>query len=161
MEVASWPGEWAKFSIGSKKDAIKDNYQRRQTKGDSDMDSFNTSGCPAIRVVMMPRDANAHNTIFGGVLLSYIDQAGFIEAMRQAEHRYVTIAMNRVEFKKPVFIGDIVSFYADTTRIGTTSISIHVKVQCHRQGTLIILTEADLIFVATDKDNNPVPVLED
>ena len=121
------------------------------------------SGEPAIRVVMMPRDANAHNTIFGGVILSYIDQAGFTEASRQAPHRYVTITMNKVEFKKPVFIGDIVSFYADTTRIGTTSISVHVTVKGERRcpnqtGQRLVLTEADLTYVAIDEDNNPVPL---
>ncbi len=124
------------------------------------------SGEPAIRVVMMPRDANANNTIFGGVILSYIDQAGFIEASRQAPHRYVTIAMDKVEFKKPVFIGDIVSFYADTTRIGRTSISIHVTVKGERRcpgqaGQRLILTEAVLTYVATDDDNKPVPIFDD
>ncbi len=91
------------------------------------------TGEPAIRVVMMPRDANANNTIFGGVILSYLDQAGFTEALRQAPHRYVTIAMDKVEFKKPVFIGDIVSFYAETTRIGRTSVSVHVTVKGERR----------------------------
>ena len=123
------------------------------------------SGEPAIRVVMMPRDANAHNTIFGGVILSYIDQAGFTEASRQAPHRYVTITMNKVEFKKPVFIGDIVSFYADTTRIGTTSISVHVTVKgerrCPNQPCQpLILTEADLSYVAIDDDGKPIPIFD-
>ena len=125
-----------------------------------------SSGEPAIRVVMMPRDANAHNTIFGGVILSYIDQAGFIEASRQAQHRYVTITMDKVEFKKPVFIGDIVSFYADTTRIGRTSLSVHVTVKgehrCPDQPCQpLILTEADLTFVAIDDDGKPIPIFED
>ena len=123
------------------------------------------SGEPAIRVVMMPRDANANNTIFGGVILSYIDQAGFIEASRQAPHRYVTIAMDKVEFKKPVLIGDIVSFYADTTRIGKTSMSVHVTVKgehrCPDQTCQpLILTEADLTFVAIDDNNKPVPIFD-
>ncbi len=123
------------------------------------------SGEPAIRVVMMPRDANAHNTIFGGVILSYIDQAGFTEASRQAPHRYVTITMNKVEFKKPVFIGDIVSFYADTTRIGTTSISVHVTVKGERRCPdqpcqPLILTEADLSYVAIDDDGKPMPIFD-
>ncbi len=118
---------------------------------------------PAIRVVMMPRDANANHTIFGGVLLSYIDQAGFIEASRQAPHRYVTIAMEKVEFKKPVFIGDIVSFYAETTRIGRTSISVHVRVTgIHRAAGQPseprVLTEADLTFVAVDDHHNPIAI---
>ena len=121
------------------------------------------SGEPAIRVVMMPRDANANHTIFGGVILSYIDQAGFIEASRQAQHRYVTIAMDKVEFKKPVFIGDIVSFYAETTRIGKTSISVHVRVTGIRRAEggpaeSEVLTEADLTFVAIDEHHNPIAI---
>ncbi|MEE9297117.1 MAG: acyl-CoA thioesterase, partial [Phycisphaerae bacterium] len=123
------------------------------------------SGEPAIRVVMMPRDANANNTIFGGVILSYIDQAGFIEASRQAPHRYVTIAMDKVEFKKPVFVGDIVSFYAQTTRIGRTSISVHVTVKgehrCPGQSCdPEVLTEADLTYVAIDDNHKPLPIFQ-
>ena len=114
---------------------------------------------------MMPRDANANNTIFGGVILSYIDQAGFIEASRQAPHRYVTITMDKVEFKKPVFIGDIVSFYAETTRIGRTSLSVHVTVKgehrCADQPCQpLILTEADLSYVAIDDDGKPIPIFD-
>ncbi len=121
---------------------------------------------PAIRVVMMPRDANANHTIFGGVILSYIDQAGFTEAMRQAPHRYVTIAMDKVEFKEPVFIGDIVSFYAETTRVGRTSLSVHVTVKGARQipdqpAACVVLTEADLTFVAIDDRNKPTPIFPD
>ncbi len=121
---------------------------------------------PAIRVVMMPRDANANHTIFGGVILSYIDQAGFVECLRQAPHRYVTIAMDQVEFKKPVFIGDIVSFYAETTRIGRTSISVHVTVKCEHRSNLDaapaeILTEADLTYVSVDEQHRPVKVFDD
>ncbi len=121
---------------------------------------------PAIRVVMMPRDANANHTIFGGVILSYIDQAGFTEAMRQAPHRYVTIAMDKVEFKEPVFIGDIVSFYADTTRVGRTSLNVHVTVKGSRQtpgqaAGCIVLTEADLTYVAVDDHNKPIPIFTD
>ena len=99
------------------------------------------------------------------MILSYIDQAGFIEASRQAPHRYVTITMDKVEFKKPVFIGDIVSFYADTTRIGTTSISVHVIVKGERRCPdqpcqPLILTEADLSYVAIDDDGKPIPIFD-
>ena len=121
---------------------------------------------PAIRVVMMPRDANANNTIFGGVILSYIDQAGFTEAMRQAAHRYVTIAMDKVEFKQPVLIGDIVSFYAETTRVGRTSLDVHVTVKGSRQipgrpAACVVLTEADLTYVAIDDHHKPTPIFSD
>lgn len=121
------------------------------------------SGEPAIRVVMMPRDANANGSIFGGIVLSYIDQAGFVECYRQVPHRYVTIAMDKVEFHKPVSIGDIVSFYAKTTKVGRTSISVHVDVKadrhCHPQPCIQeMLTEADLVYVAIDENHKPIPV---
>jgi len=121
---------------------------------------------PAIRVVMMPRDANANNTIFGGIILSYIDQAGFVECQRQAPHRYVTIAMDQVEFKKPVFIGNIVSFYAQTNHVGRTSIRVHVTVRReHRSEGLpcetVIVTEADLTYVAVDEHQTPISVFEE
>jgi acyl-coenzyme A thioesterase PaaI-like protein len=79
---------------------------------------------PAIRVVMMPRDTNAEGTIFGGVILSYIDQAAFVEARRQAHHRYVTVCMREVVFKEPVFMGDVLSLYGETARLGKTSITV-------------------------------------
>ncbi len=120
---------------------------------------------PAIRVVMMPRDANANNTIFGGVLLSYIDQAGFVECTRQAPHSYVTVAMDKVEFHEPVFIGDIVSFYADTVSVGRTSIKVHVTVKAQRReqcppDPLVTLTEANLVYVAIDAAHHAIPVFD-
>ena len=89
---------------------------------------------PAIRVVMMPRDTNAANTIFGGVLLSYIVQAGFVEARRQATHRYVTVSMHEVQFHEPVFVGDVVSFNCETLKIGRSSITVRVTVMAERFG---------------------------
>ena len=76
---------------------------------------------PAIRVLMMPRDTNAHGTIFGGVILSYIDQAGAIEARRQGCNLIVTVSMDKIVFHQPVQVGDLVSFWTETKRIGTTS----------------------------------------
>ena len=122
------------------------------------------STCPAIRAVMMPRDTNAANTIFGGVLLSYIDQAGFVEARRQAHHRYVTVAMREVVFHQPVFVGDVVSFNCRTTRIGRTSITVRVTVTADRfdrPGETIKVTEAEVVFVAIDEECRPVPILGD
>src|SRR5205809_4350635 len=90
----------------------------------------------AIRLTMMPRDTNAHGTVFGGVILSYIDVAGGVEAIRHTKHnRFVTVAMKEVIFHEPVFIGDLVSFYAETKRVGNTSIAIHVIVEAERFGT--------------------------
>ncbi len=118
---------------------------------------------PAIRVVMMPRDTNASGTIFGGVILSYIDQAAFVEARRQACHRYVTVMMNQVDFKQPVYVGDTLTLYAETTRIGRTSVHIHVNVVADRftePGTSIPVTEADVVFVAIDDQGRPTPIEE-
>ncbi len=118
------------------------------------------SPIPAIRVVMMPRDTNAADTIFGGVLLSYIDQAGFVEARRQAKHHYVTVSMREVKFHQPVFVGDVVSFHCETLRIGRTSITIRITVTADRfEGHEVIkVTDAEVVFVAIDADCNPVPI---
>ena len=116
---------------------------------------------PAIRVIMMPKDTNALGTIFGGIILSYIDQAGAVEAFRRVRGRIVTVAMREVEFHHPVFVGDLVSFYADTVRIGTTSITVKVTVEADRKtggGERIKVTEAEVIFVHVDDDNQPRPI---
>jgi len=116
----------------------------------------------AIRLTMMPRDTNAHGTVFGGVILSYIDVAGGVEAIRYTSHnRFVTVAMKEVIFHEPVFVGDLVSFYATTTRIGNTSISIHVDVEAERFGTpgvLVKVTEAEITFVAIDESREKVKI---
>src|ERR1700741_4298448 len=90
---------------------------------------------PAIRVVMLPRDTNSQGTIFGGVILSYIDMAGAIEAHRQTGmDRFVTVAMREVIFHAPVFVGDLVSFYSETVKVGTTSITTRVLVEAESYG---------------------------
>ena len=116
---------------------------------------------PAIRVLMMPRDTNAHGTIFGGVILSYIDQAGAIEARRQGCQLMVTVSMDKVVFRQPVFVGDLVSFYTDLLRVGRTSITVHVSVWSQRRfggGEFVHVTEADVTMVAVDDDFKPTPV---
>src|SRR5215217_1203463 len=106
----------------------------------------------AIRLTMMPRDTNAHGTVFGGIILSYIDVAGGVESIRHTKHnRFVTVAMKEVIFHEPVYIGDLVSFYARTVKVGNTSISIHVDVEAERfgnHGQVVKVTSADLTFVA-------------
>ncbi len=116
----------------------------------------------AIRLTMMPRDTNAHGTVFGGIILSYIDVAGGVEAVRHTKHeRFVTVAMNEVIFHEPVFIGDLVSFYAKTTRVGNTSITIHVDVEAERfgnHGEVVKVTSADLTFVAINEKREKVKI---
>ncbi len=116
---------------------------------------------PAIRVVLLPRDTNERGTIFGGIILSYIDLAGAVEARRQGNQRFVTIAMKEIVFKKPVYVGDVVSFYASTLKVGTTSITIHVDVEAQRRGDATQVqkvTEADVVYVAVDESGRPVPL---
>jgi acyl-CoA thioesterase YciA len=116
---------------------------------------------PAIRVLMMPRDTNAHGTIFGGVILSYIDQAGAIEARRQGLNLMVTVSMDKVVFHEPVFVGDLVSFWTDTLRIGTTSITTKVVCEAIR-GTdpnkKVVVTEAHVVYVNVGADRKPAPI---
>ena len=116
----------------------------------------------AIRLTMMPRDTNAHGTIFGGVILSYIDVAGGVEAVRRTGHdRFVTVAMKEVIFHQPVFVGDLVSFYATTTKVGNTSITIKVIVEAERFGThgqVIRVTEAEVIYVAINQYREKVKI---
>ncbi len=119
------------------------------------------AGCPAIRRVMMPRDTNALGTIFGGVILSEIDLAAAIEAQRHWPKRVVTIAMDGVEFHHPVNVGDLVSLYASTERIGRTSVRVRVEVWARNRfgsGENVRVTEAHVTMVAVDEDLNPTPI---
>ena len=116
---------------------------------------------PAIRVLMMPRDTNAHGTIFGGVILSYIDQAGAIEARRQGLQFMVTVSMDKVVFHEPVFVGDLVSFWTETLRIGNTSITTKVVVEAIRAGDpskRVVVTEAHVVYVNIGEDRKPAPI---
>jgi acyl-CoA thioesterase YciA len=116
---------------------------------------------PAIRVLMMPRDTNAHGTIFGGVILSYIDQAGAIEARRQGLQLMVTVSMDKVVFHEPVFVGDLVSFWTETLRIGNTSITTKVVVEAIRAGDpsrRVTVTEAQVVYVNIGEDRRPKPI---
>ena len=116
----------------------------------------------AIRLTMMPRDTNAHGTVFGGVILSYIDVAGGVEAVRHTKHdRFVTVAMQEIIFHEPVFIGDLVSFYAETTKVGRTSITIHVDVEAERFGShwqKVKVTSAEVTFVAINQFREKVVI---
>src|ERR1043166_2308508 len=111
---------------------------------------------PAILITMLPRDTNSQGTIFGGVILSYIDMAGAIEAHRKTGmDRFVTVAIREVIFHQPVFVGDLVSFYSETVRIGTTSITTRVIVEAERYGEpgqKARVTEAAGVYVGVCKD---------
>ena len=117
---------------------------------------------PTLRVTMLPRDTNARGTIFGGVILSHIDLAGAVAASRQAAQRnFVTRAMREVEFIAPVYVGDVVSFYASVLRLGTTSVTIKVDVEAERAkepSCKVKVTAAEVIYVAVDEAGNPIPL---
>jgi acyl-CoA thioesterase YciA len=118
---------------------------------------------PAIKVMLLPKDTNALGTIFGGVIASHIDLASAVEARKVASHRYVTKALREVEFHEPVFVGDIVSFFTETVRVGRTSITVRVLVEAERwgsgQGERVNVTEAEVVLVAVDASGRPIPVL--
>ena len=116
---------------------------------------------PVLRVVPMPADANHHGDIFGGWIMSQADIAGGIVAARHARGRVATVAVNSFTFKQPVFIGDVLSFYADIVRVGNTSITVNVEVYAQRNPEdieTVKVTEATLTFVATDGNRRPKPV---
>ena len=118
---------------------------------------------PAIRITLLPRDTNPQGTIFGGIILSYIDMAGAVEAHRRTRiERFVTVAMREVVFHRPVFVGDLVSFYAETVRIGTTSITTRVIVEAERYGGTsnerVRVTEAEVIYVAVDEHRQKMKI---
>lgn len=113
----------------------------------------------ALRVVTMPKDTNQYGTIFGGVILSYIDQAGFVEARRHGVHRWVTASLDAVEFKAPVRVGDVVNFWAHTTRMGTKSVTVRIEVEAQRYNTgeSVVVTSAQLTMVSVDAEGKPIP----
>ena len=119
---------------------------------------------PAIRVVLMPKDTNAHGTIFGGVILSYIDIAAAIEVRKHTLKKIVTKAMHEAVFVAPVFVGDLVSFYTDLVRIGRTSITVKVIVEADRVSNpreRVRVTQAEVIYVAIDDNRHPIPIRDE
>lgn len=115
---------------------------------------------PAIRVLMMPRDTNAHGTIFGGHILSLIDQAGAIAAHGTGARKVVTVSVREVVFKHPVHVGDIVSCYAAVTRVGNTSLTVQVRVVAEDPVArdCAEVTTAELVYVHVDEAGKPTPL---
>lgn len=115
--------------------------------------------CPAVRVGMFPKDTNATGTnIFGGVILSHMDIAGAIAAREVTEHRVFTVSFDKVVFKQPVHIGDVLTCWSEVVRIGTTSITTRITVEAQRRGVFIPVTEGEAVYVAVDDDGHPIPV---
>jgi acyl-CoA thioesterase YciA len=113
----------------------------------------------ALRVVMMPRDANNYGSIFGGVILSYIDQAGYIEARHHGTHRWVTASLDRVDFRAPVHVGDVVSFLTMTESTGRSSVKVRVRVESERYATgdVVHVTDACMTMVAVNAAGKSIP----
>ena len=113
---------------------------------------------PTLRVVPMPADANQSGDIFGGWIMSQVDIAGSIAALRIARGRVATVAVNSFQFRQPVLVGDLVSFYAEVVRVGRTSITVNVEVYAQRRPEreeVVKVTEATLTFVAIDEMRRP------
>ena len=111
-----------------------------------------------IRVMAMPADTNAAGDIFGGWLMSQVDIAGSVIARRRTQGRTVTVAVDSFQFKQPVFVGDVISCYAHITRVGNTSMTVHVRAFAERHGQSheqLQVTEADLTYVAVDEQRKP------
>ena len=115
-------------------------------------------GMPQLRVVPMPADANIHGDVFGGWIMAQVDIAGSLPAVRRANGRVATVAVNSFVFKQPVLVGDLLSFYANVVRVGTTSVTVNVEVYAERmrlQTEVVKVTEATLTYVATGADRKP------
>ena len=113
---------------------------------------------PAIKIVAMPKDANAGGSIFGGWIMSQIDIAGVVPALERAQGKIVTVAVNSIEFHESIFIGDLISCYAEVIKTGCTSITIKVEVYAERylsNRQTVKVTEAELIYVALDENRKP------
>ena len=116
---------------------------------------------PVLRVMPMPADANVHGDVFGGWIMSQVDIAGSLPAVRRANGRVATVAVNSFVFKQPVFVGDLLSFYADVVKVGRTSITVFVEVYAQRNrlvDSIVKVTEATLTYVATDEERRPRPL---
>jgi acyl-CoA thioesterase YciA len=113
---------------------------------------------PALRVIPMPSDASHTGDIFGGWIMSHVDLAGSVPAVRLAKGRVATVAVNSFVFKQPVFVGDVVSFYAEIIKVGRTSITVDVQVYSQRlpeRQHCVKVTEAILTYVAVDSERRP------
>jgi len=120
--------------------------------------SSDTSFQSALRTLLMPKDANIHGTIFGGVVLSLIDQASFVEARKHGMHRWLTASIDRVDFKKPIRIGDIAHLYTRTISTGSSSVLVEIRVDAERydSGKIIEVTRAKSTMVSVDMHMKPI-----
>ena len=125
-------------------------------------DSVNLpQGQPTLRVVAMPSDCSYTGDVFGGWVMAQVDIAGSIPALHRARGRVATVAVNSFQFKNPLFMGDLVSFYAEIVKVGKTSLTVDVEVYAQRDPSkpvCVKVTEATLTYVAVSEDRKPRPV---
>lgn len=116
---------------------------------------------PVLRVIPMPKDSNVAGDVFGGWIMAQVDLAGTVPAVAHAQGRIVTVAVNSFVFKQPVAVGDLLSFYADVEKVGSTSMTVFVEVYAQRRLTpseVVKVTEAYITYVAVDENRRPRPV---
>jgi acyl-CoA thioesterase YciA len=145
--------------------AFPENSRGESRMSDNHYTPLPTGKVPYLRVMPMPSDANVYGDVFGGWIMAQVDIAGSLPATRRANGRVATIAVNSFVFKHPVFVGDLLSFYADIIKIGNTSITVNVEVYAERnrlQAETVKVTEATLTYVATGDDGRPrkLPAVE-
>jgi acyl-CoA thioesterase YciA len=119
------------------------------------------SRVPIIKMIMMPKDTNPLGSIFGGYILSLIDQAAGEQARIEAAKKYVTKVMREVEFHAPVYVGDLISLYSETVAVGTTSVTVKVDVVAQRGRDRTVfdrVTSAEVVMVAVDEHGRPIAV---
>ena len=118
------------------------------------------TGVPDLRVIAMPADSNPNGDIFGGWVMSKLDQAGAVPAFRRARGRVATVAVEAMRFHKPVYVGDLFSCYTEIVRVGTTSITVAIEAWAERRpyGECVRVTEGTFIYVAIDEQGRPRPV---
>lgn len=122
---------------------------------------------PVIRIIPMPQDTNPNGDIFGGWIMSQVDIAGSIVAVQRIKGRMATVAVNSFVFKKPVYVGDLVSVYGNITRVGNTSLTVYLEVFAERRmigdfsQEVVKVTEAEFTYVAIDKNGRPRPIPAD
>ena len=124
-------------------------------------DSVHEDAELVMRVMPMPADSNANGDVFGGWIMAQVDLAGAVLPFRIAKGRIATVAVNQFIFKQPVSVGDLLSFYARVTRIGRTSVTVHVEVWAERDPSawqVVKVTEANLTYVAIDDQGQPRPL---
>jgi acyl-CoA thioesterase YciA len=141
------------YSIG-----LCPNFKKEVTMSLSVPTNLPEGKTPTLRVMPMPADANVHGDVFGGWIMAQVDIAGSLPAVRRSNGRVATIAVNSFLFKQPVFVGDLLSFYAEIVKVGNTSITVYVEVFAERnrlQAETVKVTEATLTYVATDETRKP------